>query len=515
MTPDGTPRARTLARLLALALGLVLALGAALLLEERARRAAAAGAREASLADVLREPALREELIARMAAESAGEFDSHPDADLGHVHLKGTHARPFGALEINSYGVREREYALPKPPGSVRVVLLGDSFVFGWHVAAGERLGVHLERALNERQTGARVPVEVLHLAVTSWNLVGECAFVRRQLERLAPDLVVQVCLPNDLDDTTGARGFGGMGNFAPRFPAHADTVVRMLSPQEEFGFPISNLLWTGLGFESAQRFDEARRAVLGLAAELAALPQPASYVLFANWGEAGSALRAQLGTALETGQQAYLPERFRADESLRLPDGDPHWNARGHERVARVLYGLVRERALLPRLTLAAWPEAENDARALLDQGWQEAQGYEALTSGLLSALAPAIEARAVTAESARQILIGLDRERLVSPYASFVLGQPAPARALRVRGRGLAEHALRGARVRVSVEEFEVGSFELQPGQPLDFSAALPPETRARRALGVRLEADDYVYRGAALRHCVSFELERLALE
>jgi hypothetical protein len=42
---------------------------------------------------------------------------------------------------------------------------------------------------------------------------------VRRQLDQLQPDLVIQISPLNDLDDTTGARGFGAMGKLRPALP--------------------------------------------------------------------------------------------------------------------------------------------------------------------------------------------------------------------------------------------------------------------------------------------------------
>jgi hypothetical protein len=142
---------RLLARLLAVAAGLVVALGATVVVLWQ--RAKPSEERPVTVADVLREPALADELLERMARDNKGEFDTHPDADLGHVNLKGTYERSFGKVEINTYGsCASARYALPKPPGTVRVVLLGDSFVWGWELPAEQRMGVHLERALLERR---------------------------------------------------------------------------------------------------------------------------------------------------------------------------------------------------------------------------------------------------------------------------------------------------------------------------------------------------------------------------
>jgi hypothetical protein len=51
----------------------------------------------------------------------------------------------------NSLGLRERELPLAKPPGTLRVVVLGDSYGEGMEVAFDQTVGQVLERALDDR----------------------------------------------------------------------------------------------------------------------------------------------------------------------------------------------------------------------------------------------------------------------------------------------------------------------------------------------------------------------------
>ena len=69
-----------------------------------------------------------------------------------------------------------------------RVVLLGDSFVFGYKTDQEDRLGVFLRRYLRERASDTAAEVECLHVAISSWNVQAECAYVRRQLGALRPE---------------------------------------------------------------------------------------------------------------------------------------------------------------------------------------------------------------------------------------------------------------------------------------------------------------------------------------
>ena len=51
----------------------------------------------------------------------------------------------------NSYGFRERQFAVPKPPGVFRVMVLGDSFTWGAGLAVEQRYTNVLERMLRDR----------------------------------------------------------------------------------------------------------------------------------------------------------------------------------------------------------------------------------------------------------------------------------------------------------------------------------------------------------------------------
>ena len=69
----------------------------------------------------------------------------------------------------------------------MRVVLLGDSYVYGNKVMADERLGVHLESFLNDRKAAGDVEVECLHIGIPSWNILSECAYIRRTITDYEP----------------------------------------------------------------------------------------------------------------------------------------------------------------------------------------------------------------------------------------------------------------------------------------------------------------------------------------
>lgn len=482
-----------------------LALGVAFLVLERAR-----AGRASTTAELLRDPELRAEFMTRVAAETAGEYDSHPDPDVARVLLPGLHL-DSDTVGVNDFGMRERDYALPRPPETTRVVLLGDSFVYGMKAAAQERVGVFLERFLEERSEVPDASIEVLHLAVPSWSLSAECAYLRRQLDQLRPDLVVQVTCSNDLDDVAGVRGFGAMSTFAPDLAGRADGMVQQNFPTLVLGVTAPNFIAYGLEHESRTRFAAARASVQGLVADLARTPDGARYLLVVHWYALNPTFHAHLGHALDQAALLYLPRAFWSDASLEIP-GDGHWNAAGHERLARFLYGTIRRRGLLPRLALAEWSAAESEAEELVAAGLDEAGAPPLPPPRLMPTIAPS----ELTERTARQILGGVDRAGLVAPHAALVLARSRGTTTLHVTGRFLPERVLDGAVVRVFVEELELAQLAIRPGEPLDVVLPLPREAlEGRPFLSVRFSGDDYVYRGDDLRRCVLFQLERVALE
>jgi len=498
MDREASSAPRAPGRWIAALLGVVLALSVACGILARLRLANTSGAAGTSLDD----PEVRRELVTRLVAETDALNDSHPDADVARVLAPSSRHRFEGVdVATNRVGMRERDYAIPKPAGLVRVVVLGDSFVFGIKCEPQERLGGQLERLLREGRGPGAPDVEVLSLGVSSWNLTSAIAYLRRQLDRLQPDLVLHVTVSNDLDDVSGVRGFGALASFAPLHPSRADSLLN------------TSLLPMGMGWESRTRFELARESVLGLVAALARLPARPRYVLVGHWGALTAVLHAEIGKFLDPDSVVYTPFAFYRDESIWLDRENYHWNPAGNERLARVLAGLARTRAWLPGLALAPAQEAERDAREFAEQGLAEALAPCAEVERTLRRLAPRLDLTG-GAPYPRELHGGVDAERLASPYVSILLGRMEASRVLHVVGRALPDSVLTGAVVRVWVEDRELGTIPLEPDRPIDFRAELPAGLPGG-PLNVRLEASDYVYRGDDLRHCVAFELDLVALE
>jgi len=472
--------------------------------------------RESTAVDLptaLADPTLRAELVQQLSADAIDIWDSHNDPEVGrmilpHLDRFATNAR----TRTNALGLREKDFALPKPAGLLRIVFLGDSFIQGFNVEEGDRVGVFLERYLREHASGWSGELECLHIGVGGWNTVSECAYLRRLLGELAPDLVLHVLVTNDLDDHMGVRGFGGLSAFAPLEREHTDARV-----SHGFGFPFThkgntNYLLIGADWESRHRYQLVADSVARLVP--AVRQSGARYLLLSHFGTQSNKPWSFLKDVLTEREFAALPARLYQQEDLIFSPTDQHWSRKGHELVAQLTFTLIRTLDLLPELRLRAWPEVEEPCLAELRTAWKAAHSLSLQSSAPPREALSSLEPAHFGDLEWRHVYTGLDPEGRVSPFASFYLAREGQYE-LTLRGRGLDRPELAGARLRVSIEGQPAGEYELVPGQAFELRLPLPPTGRRRSGLNVRMETSDYVYAGLDRQHCVSFVLERLALE
>jgi lysophospholipase L1-like esterase len=100
-------------------------------------------------------------------------------------------------VRINALGFRDpRDYSLAKPPGTFRILVLGDSVTFG-HGALHETTYPYLlEQQLEAWRPDVRW--EVWNLGVPGYNTAQELAYLRQIGPAAAPDLVVVGFFLND-----------------------------------------------------------------------------------------------------------------------------------------------------------------------------------------------------------------------------------------------------------------------------------------------------------------------------
>lgn len=126
------------------------------------------------------------------------------DPDAGWVGLPNIDARFFlpGGFDVrvanNSRGLRDSEKDLAKPPGTRRIVVLGDSFMWGFGVDNEDTFSTILQELIPDTQT--------INLGVSGYSTVQE--LVRLQMEgvRYMPDVILLAFVWNDLRDNFDGR---------------------------------------------------------------------------------------------------------------------------------------------------------------------------------------------------------------------------------------------------------------------------------------------------------------------
>lgn len=121
------------------------------------------------------------------------------DADIIYELIPTSRYRFKGhAVEINTAGFRGPSLPRVPPTGTVRIVGIGDSSMFGWGVAQDETYLARMEQALAELHPGTRW--QTVNTAVPGYNTAMEVATLRVKGLAFQPDVVVVGFSGNDLD---------------------------------------------------------------------------------------------------------------------------------------------------------------------------------------------------------------------------------------------------------------------------------------------------------------------------
>ncbi|MCB9897577.1 MAG: SGNH/GDSL hydrolase family protein [Planctomycetes bacterium] len=452
--------------------------------------------------------------LAERIAALPGVMDSHPDPDVGRVLLPLVDGQTIlgHPLHTNAQGMRDAQLVSPKPRGTVRIVFLGDSFVFGWGVDEDERVGAVLQRELSARSDG-RHAFDVRHVAVPSWNTLNEVAYMRRRLSLYEPDLVVLVLCSNDLDDGAGVRGFGELATFDPARPRRADGRLSLTHGALALGSTHLGLLDAALDDESRARWaatasalGELDRAVTAVGAKLRVLVQCGTLNMLA----------ARAFADLDPRLFLWLPMTFSDDPARRVSADDWHWSALAHGEVAQLVYGVIRSQQLLPYdVDVGPWAESGRALEELHRKGAAEVERPvepERLLAG--AELEPALDFdRGLTDQETTQVHGGVDALGRLGPFAALVLRNPG-ASTLHVELSGLGRREMAEVGLRIDLDEVTVHEGRLGADARWTLELPVPEALRGRAHLGVRFVADDWLASPEDDRHAVVATLHGVAL-
>ncbi len=266
-------------------------------------------------------------------------------------------------VSTNSLGYRAREVAARKPPGELRILFTGDSFVYGDFVNDDETLPAKLEQRLSGRCTGVRV----VNAGLGDATIVEEAQLIDRGL-RLSPDLVILLFSENDIADLNRPSTWDRLATnrrAKSRFPLAA--VYPVLRHTAVWNFALAvRATWRarapaaqtiGLSMLSAAgRADSLtrelrevyRRALLDVRDTLARRGVPLALVAYpSHLAVTDESLRDQLAWVTRTAADAHLFEVNLLEplvasglpaEALYLLPYDGHPSPRGYEITAAYL---------------------------------------------------------------------------------------------------------------------------------------------------------------------------------
>lgn len=109
-------------------------------------------------------------------------------------------------VRINSDGLRDREHTKAKPPNTVRIAVLGDSYAEALQVPMEDTFWALMEGKLRACPAFAGKNVEVINFGVSGYGTAQELITLRQQVWDYSPDIVVlTVTTNNDITDNARA----------------------------------------------------------------------------------------------------------------------------------------------------------------------------------------------------------------------------------------------------------------------------------------------------------------------
>jgi hypothetical protein len=280
-------------------------------------------------------------------------------------------------VDINSGGLRDREYPHEKPAGRQRIVVLGDSYTWGFGV---EQPDIFTE-LLEESHPG----VDVINAGVSGYATDQQLLWFRSEGVRYSPDLVLLVFTGNDEHDNAQHLVYGIY--HKPKFVLRDGelTLTNVPVPRVSwlrravhwlgqrtalFGLvgrarytviaAVRNRIRQGGGGEeapaAAPRPPEERFAVtLAILEEMKRTAEAAGarFAIFIHGHGWVAGYHGKYWEMVETLKRfGYAPlvfeESAEYDQKELMIPKDGHWNEKGHGVVARELSKMIDERGLL-----------------------------------------------------------------------------------------------------------------------------------------------------------------------
>ena len=279
------------------------------------------------------------------------------------------------AVRINEKGLRDRGHSYERQNDNERILVLGDSFAWGYGVEEAERFSQLLEASLG---------VEVINAGVSGYSTDQELLWYRNEGIKYETDLVILVVAGNDVSDND--RQLVSTIYYKPKFEIEEGQLVPTgypvpkTSPQGMFIYSLSQR--SALAYFLIQRYFElltlyskfkansgqANSPALGTSAEKEpfeltialideirniAESRNTKFMIVATdrwWNSpSGETYKDFINTLQNEGFLVLDVESISGfdPEVMLIPD-DGHWNQAGHKFVAEQIKALIEHRQLL-----------------------------------------------------------------------------------------------------------------------------------------------------------------------
>ncbi len=104
------------------------------------------------------------------------------------------------SVDINSKGLRDREFPYEKKDGVYRILFVGDSFIFGYGLEQEQSIPKLLEQKL--RVYYEKKNIEVINAGITGWGSSQELDFIKLEAAKYKPNAIIFGFFLNDVEDT-------------------------------------------------------------------------------------------------------------------------------------------------------------------------------------------------------------------------------------------------------------------------------------------------------------------------
>jgi len=158
---------------------------------------------------------------------------------------------------VNSAGLRDRELSYAKPPNTIRIAILGDSFTEAKQVPVEQTFSAVIERDLKACPVLKGKNIQTMNFGCDSYGTAQELMTLRHRAWRFSPDVVVlAICTGNDIrNDSLELES-----NQCQPFFTYRDGELVESGPFEESAW---------FRFQCMLRFESQRSALLNVLGDL------------------------------------------------------------------------------------------------------------------------------------------------------------------------------------------------------------------------------------------------------